>query len=42
MHRHCCIVIGRLKLENWRLYIRREHCSAKNPNNRWQMWDRVL
>lgn len=44
IHRHCCIVIGRWKLENWHLYRFAEHVDAKTRGKkaRWSMWDRVL
>lgn len=42
MRRYLCIVVGRWKLENWHLYVEREHCSVKKPSNRWKMWDRIL
>jgi hypothetical protein len=42
MHRHFCLIVGRWKLENWRLYRLTEHHSAKKASNRWVMWDRIL
>lgn len=31
--------MGRLKLENWRVYVQREHHSVKKPSNTWKAWD---
>lgn len=44
VHRHCCIVVGRWKLENWRLYRYTEHRDAKTKGAKaiWWMWDRVF
>lgn len=42
MHRHCCIVVGRVKLENWHLFVYRQHAAVKNAAVRWMMWDRLL
>lgn len=36
---YICIVLGRWKFENWRLYRRRLHHSRGNPKNQWWAWD---
>lgn len=42
MHRYCCIVVGRWKLQDWHLFRLRPHHAAKQPSIRWLGWDRVL
>jgi len=40
-HRHFVCVLGRWKLENWRVYRQRVHTNRAG-NARWLMWDKVL
>jgi hypothetical protein len=44
MHRHLKIIVGRWKLEDWRLYRYTEHRDAKTGGKkaRWMMWDRIV
>jgi hypothetical protein len=39
--RHFCVIWGRWKFENWRLFRLTEH-SNRSGQVRWRMWDKVL
>lgn len=41
--RYFCVIVGRWKVENWRLYRLRLHVDAKTHGlkARWYMWDRA-
>ena len=41
MTRHFCLILGRVKIENWRVYIERLHHN-KSGQCRWRMWDRLI
>lgn len=42
MLRYFCIIVSRVKLENWHVYLWRLHVSARNKNIRWHDWDKLI
>jgi hypothetical protein len=44
MHLHFCVVIGRVKFEDWHWYVYLPHVDGKTNGDkcRWMMWDRLF